>query len=83
MKTKILLCAFDPYPFRSEFSLDRTAFESSYALAKYGVLNQMLPDTNLWYDKNYEKWYSHPNVSQEDARTFMDKQLQAGLACRG
>ena len=73
----------DPYPFRSEFSLDRTAFESSYALAKYGVLNQMLPDTNLWYDKNYEKWYSHPNVSQEDARTFMDKQLQAGLACRG
>ena len=27
----------DPYPFRSEYAFDRTAFESSYALAKYGA----------------------------------------------
>lgn len=73
----------DPYPFRSEYSLDRTAFESSYALAKYGVQNKMLPDSNLWYDKKLKKWYSHPEVSQKDARDFMDKQLQAGIACRG
>ncbi len=73
----------DTYPFRSEYSLDRTAFESSYALAKYGTLNKMEPDTNLWFDKKYQKWYSHPVVKQEDARKFMDRQLMGGLAVRG
>jgi hypothetical protein len=73
----------DQYPFRSEYSLDRTAFESSYALARYGLDNPMEPDTNLWYDKKIEKWYSHPVVRQEDARNFMDRQLMAGLAVRG
>ena len=73
----------DKYPFRSEYSLDRTAFESSYALAKYGTLNKMEPDSNLWYDKKYQKWYSHPVVKQEDARAFMDRQLMGGLAVRG
>jgi hypothetical protein len=73
----------DKYPFRSEYSLDRTAFESSYALAKYGTLNEMKPDTNLWFDKNREKWYSHPKVSTADSRDFMERQLMAGLAVRG
>lgn len=73
----------DPYPFRSEYSLDRTAFESSYALAKYGVLHAMQPDKNLWYDKKLEKWYSHPEVKGSDATDFMERQLKAGLACRG
>jgi len=73
----------DKYPFRSEYSLDRTAFESSYALAKYGVLNKMEPDTNLWFDKKLNKWHSHPSVKQEDAKDFMERQLMGGLAVRG
>ena len=33
------------YPFSSEYSFDRTAFESSHAFAKYAALNTMKPDT--------------------------------------
>jgi hypothetical protein len=73
----------DKYPFRSEYALDRTAFESSYALAKYGATHDMKPDKNLWFDKGKQKWYSHPLVRREDARAFMDRQLKAGLAVRG
>ena len=73
----------DKYPFRSEYAVDRTAFESSYALAKYGATREMKPDTNLWFDKRLEKWYSHPVVKKEDSRAFMDRQLKAGLAVRG
>lgn len=73
----------DPYPFRSEYSIDRTAFESSYAFAKYGTLHNMKADSNLWYDVNKKKWYSHPQVSQKDSRSFMDRQNMAGLAVRG
>ncbi|MCW3788933.1 DUF5695 domain-containing protein [Plebeiibacterium sediminum] len=73
----------DEYPFRSEHSFDRTAFESSFALAKYAVENPMKPDQNLWYDKNKIIWYSHPEVSTQDAKEFMDKQHYAGLSVRG
>lgn len=73
----------DKYPYRSEYAIDRTAFESSYAFAKYGTLNKMKPDSNLWYDKNVGVWRSHPVVKQEDARGFMDRQHYAGLAVRG
>jgi hypothetical protein len=73
----------DKYPFRSEYAIDRTAFESSYAFAKYGSLYEMEPDENLWFDKSLEKWYSHPVVRREDAREFMDRQHNAGLAVRG
>jgi hypothetical protein len=73
----------DKYPFRSEYAIDRTAFESSYAFARYGTLNEMEPDENLWFDKNYDRWYSHPVVRKEDAREFMDRQHFAGLAVRG
>ena len=73
----------DKYPFRSEYAIDRTAFESSYALAKYGATTKMEPDTNLWRDKKSLKWYSHPVVKKDDARKFMDRQLYAGLAVRG
>jgi hypothetical protein len=71
------------YPFRSEYAIDRTAFESSYALAKYGSTHDMAPDTNLWFDKNEKRWYSHPSVKRQDSRAFMDRQLAAGLAVRG
>ena len=73
----------DPYPFRSEYAIDATAFESSHALAKYGVLNKMQPDSNLWYDKNAQKWHSHPKIEKEDAVKFMHRQIQANIALRG
>ncbi len=73
----------DKYPYRSEYSIDRTAFESSYALARYGANYEMQPDTNLWWDINLKKWHSHPKVSKQDALDFMDKQHYAGLAVRG
>jgi hypothetical protein len=73
----------DKYPFRSEYAIDRTAFESSYALAKYGATHDMKPDTSLWFDRNKKVWYSHPSVSRADSRKFMDRQLRAGLAVRG
>jgi hypothetical protein len=73
----------DPYPFRSEYAFDRTAFESSYAFAKYGATHDMQPDTNLWYDVKLKKSHSHPNVKREDSRDFMARQLAAGLCVRG
>ena len=73
----------DPYPYRSEYSIDATAFESSHALAKYALHNDLQPDTNLWFDKNLEKWYSHPHVSRDSAAQFMEEQIQANIACRG
>jgi len=73
----------DPYPFRSEYAFDRTAFESSYALAKYGATHDMKSDQNLWYDIKYKKWYSHPFVRREHSRAFMERQLAAGLSIRG
>ena len=73
----------DKYPYSSEYSFDRTAFESTYAFAKYGMLTDMKPDSNLWFDKNREVWHSHPTVNKEAARAFMDRQLYAGLSIRG
>src|SRR5437899_2082629 len=73
----------DAYPFRSEYAFDRTAFESSYALAKYDATHDMRPDTNLWHDVKLKRWYSHANVKREDSRAFMERQLAAGLCVRG
>lgn len=73
----------DPYPFRSEYAFDRTAFESTYALAKYGATHDMAPDQNLWFDLKLKKWWSHPTVTREDSRAFMDRQLASGLVVRG
>ena len=73
----------DEYPFRSEYAFDRTAFESTYAFAKYGVTHAMAPDENLWFDVKLNKWYSHSSVRPADSRDFMDRQLASGLAVRG
>jgi len=73
----------DQYPFRSEYAIDATAFESSHALARYGMLHTMKPDENLWFDKNLGKWYSHPSVKKEDAVDFMYRQTRANIALRG
>ena len=71
------------YPYSSEYSFDRTAFESTYAFAKYGMTTPLQPDSNLWFDKNKKIWYSHPKVSTRDARDFMERQHYAGLSVRG
>jgi len=73
----------DEYPLRSEYAFDRTAFESSYALAKYGATHDMAADEHLWWDVQKEKWYSHPLVRREDSRAFMDRQLAGNLVVRG
>ena len=73
----------DPFPYRSEYATDRTAFESSYALARYGATNEMEDRDSLWYDINEDKWYSHSNVEKADALDFMERQHLAGLAVRG
>jgi len=72
-----------PYPFGSEMFFGATAFESTHAIAKYAIENNLKPDEKLWYDKNLEKWYSHQEIKQEDAAIFMDKQIAANIACRG
>lgn len=73
----------DRYPFRSEYAFDRTAFESTYAFAKYGATHDMTPDRDLWFDVKLGRWHSHPQVRREDSRDFMDRQLLAGLSVRG
>ena len=73
----------DPYPYRSEYPTDRTAFETSYALAKYGATTEMEPADSVWYDKNEDKWYSYREVNREDALEFMERQHKANLAVRG
>lgn len=73
----------DPYPFRSEYAVDATAYESTHAFAKYAALNTMRPDSNLWYDKNFDKWYSHPVIKAEDGLKFMKREIAANIASRG
>ncbi len=73
----------DPYPFRSEYAVDATAYESTEAFADYALQHNMQPDTLLWYDKNLNKWYSHPTITKHDAKRFMEAQMQANIACRG
>jgi hypothetical protein len=73
----------DAYPFRSEYSFDTTAFESSHAIARYALANELVPDENSWYDVNLKKWWSHPEVPRQAVHDFMDRQLRANLAARG
>lgn len=73
----------DPYPFDSEYPFDTTAFETSHAIAKYGLANPMQPDEELWYHKYKDKWYSHPEVKRADFAAFMEKQIQSNIALRG
>lgn len=73
----------DRYPFRSEYAVDATAFETTHAIAKYALENRLLPDSNLWYDKNLKKWYSHPVIDTLKHQSFMERQILANLASRG
>jgi hypothetical protein len=75
----------DPYPYRSEYAFDRTAFESTYALARYGATHDIPAGDSLWFNKDEEIWYSYDeeDITRKDAREFMDEQHYAGLAVRG
>ncbi len=73
----------DPWPFASEFEIDRTAFESSYYVAEYAKENLLQPQEQLWYDKNKKKWYSHLSLSDSATNSLMQRQLLANLAIRG
>ncbi len=73
----------NPYPWGSEYAFDRTAFESSYAFAKYALTHPLQPDSALWFDRVKKKWYSHPVIQKEDAWQFLERQHYAGLAVRG
>ena len=73
----------DPHPYKSEMHFDRTAFESTHAVSRYALENDSEPDENLWYDKNLQKWYSHPHVDRESAVEFMERQLATNISLRG
>ncbi len=73
----------DPFPFISEMPVDSTAYESSYAVARYALTHELRPDRKLWRDKNTGRWYSHPSIDPGVHRTFLQRQLLANLACRG
>ena len=73
----------DPYPWVSEMPIDSTAYESTYAIAKYGLQNQLQPDVNLWKDKNSGRVYSHPSIDEGRHWDFLRRQFSANLACRG
>ncbi|MEX1010958.1 MAG: DUF5695 domain-containing protein [Balneolaceae bacterium] len=74
----------DPYPYRSEYPTDRTAFESTYPLARYVAdAGGLEPAEDLWYDKNVDVSRSYDRTTVEDALKFMEEQHYAGLAVRG
>ena len=73
----------DPYPFDSEYPFDTTAFETSHAVARYGLTRTVEPDSRLWYDKHREQWYEHPDVHRADFEAFLVKQIEANIALRG
>ncbi len=73
----------DPYPFDSEYPFDTTAFETSHAVARYGLTRKVEPDSRLWYDKHGEQWYEHPEVNRADFEVFLVKQIEANIALRG
>jgi len=72
-----------PFPFGSEMKFDTTAFESTHAIAKWGLEHDLRADQNLWQDKNSGRWYSHPAVRKQDFRGFMERETAANIAARG
>jgi len=73
----------DPHPYLSEFRFDRTAYESTHAVARYALNNELKPDEKLWYDKNLKKWYSHPVVDRASVEDFMERQMSTNISLRG
>jgi hypothetical protein len=73
----------DLHPFGSEMWFDTTAFESTHAIARYGLTHPQKPDHYLWRDKNTGEWYSHASVRPEDFSNFMGRSIAANIAARG
>lgn len=73
----------DPYPFRSEYAFDTTAFESTQAIARYAMAHPPTPDERAWYDVRLDMWWSHPEVPFVRVSEFMERQMSANLALRG
>ncbi len=71
------------WPFASEMPIDSTAYESTYAAGKYALEHGLKPDTNLWHDRNLQKWFSHPVIDPKRHEDFLERQHLANLACRG
>ena len=72
-----------PWPFASEMPIDSTAYESTYAAARYALENPLCPDTNLWHDRNLHLSFSHPTIDPKRHEAFLQRQHLANLACRG
>ncbi len=73
----------DPHPWVSEMPVDSTAFESTYALARYALGRELPAAERLWFDKNAARWRSYGATDRARAADFMRRQLAANLACRG
>lgn len=81
---KVLYMIYDnPWPFGSEMFVDRTAYESSYYVAEYAKQNKLVPQEQLWYDKNEQKWHTYKTLDPAKADSFMKNQLDGNLAIRG
>jgi hypothetical protein len=73
----------NPWSFASEMPIDSTAYESTYAAAAYALQHGLSTDTNLWYDRNLQKHFSHPAIDPHLHQVFLQRQHRANLACRG
>lgn len=89
-ETKVRYMVYDhPYPFGSEMWFDTTAFESTHAVAKYGVEHGAEPDPVGFYDPNFfgpgkgKRLPPHMDIRQEDFAKFMERELIANKAARG
>ncbi len=73
----------NPRPFVSEMPIDSTAYESTYAVANYALRTTLKSDTDLWFDRNLNKSFSHPEIDVKRHEAFLTSQHLANLACRG
>ena len=62
---------------------DSAIFNEIHAIAKYAREVRMKPDTNLWQDKNSGRWYSHPEIRDEDSARFMETETRVNVASQG
>lgn len=73
----------NPRPFASEMPIDSTAYESTYAAGAYALEHGLSADTNLWFDRNLQRYFSHPVIDPQRHEDFLRRQHWANLACRG
>ncbi|MBC8547818.1 hypothetical protein H8711_12940, partial [Clostridiaceae bacterium NSJ-31] len=87
-ETKVKFMVYDdPYPFGSEMAYDTTAFESTHAIAKYGMEHDISGGENDFYDKNLNGpgqggYRSHTDVDKDDVYHFMKREIQANQGSR-